>query len=345
MSDSNIERNRKELKAWEAWKIICSVDGLAKDKRYGKGIEEELKREFDSLEKFKIFVPEARRILSEIIKNAFKKKIGRICHSNIDEIFKFKFAPSDDNDCENEKHGKLNAKKMDDAEKQSSDHKAKFDDLMYWANEFDSQLAIKSKDSSTANKSYKDWLWNKCENSKDPKLKIIRGKLLASRGVINEIAEKYLKVNHYEIWVNYERSRKSEDGKFLKFSCDSLDRQINDDGTVIGDVIAAPQEMTNQIGSQNLLREDLCAEFTSSEMAFILAAANRMLSNQEFLDFVQLKKSAANSYWNNTLCNKLRSDSVYYELLHTPEVLDTIKFLLTQEKSAKPFLLKVDEAN
>lgn len=70
-----------------------------------------------------------------------------------------------------------------------------------WAHEFDCGI-IEKTNSEKSPKNYKDHTWECISRSDDPPLKIIRGQLLGFVGVINEIAERFLRNNFRQIWEN-----------------------------------------------------------------------------------------------------------------------------------------------
>ncbi len=60
------------------------------------------------------------------------------------------------------------------------------------AHEFDCGI-IEKADFAKTRKNYKDYIWLKLSKSEDPPLKVIRGGLTGTQGIINEIVEKWLK--------------------------------------------------------------------------------------------------------------------------------------------------------
>ena len=68
-----------------------------------------------------------------------------------------------------------------------------------WACEFDAGIVEKANISKTS-KNYKDHTWECILRSDDPPLKIIRGQLVGPKGIINEIAERFLRCNYPQIW-------------------------------------------------------------------------------------------------------------------------------------------------
>ncbi len=66
------------------------------------------------------------------------------------------------------------------------------------AHEFDCGI-IEKADLAKTKKNYKDYIWLKLSNSEDPPLKIIRGGLIGTHGIINEIVEKWLKDNGWQM--------------------------------------------------------------------------------------------------------------------------------------------------
>ena len=300
--------NDKKLAAWENWKKICSVAGCDAN---------------------------SQKILSQLIRNAFLKKFNKICPQNTSEIFDLGWLNDAVQRTEQNSHGSATKTKGQK-------------NLEFWAHEFDCGI-INTPIPENQNgifKHYKDFLWAKKAVSNDPPLKVISGKLVGELGVINDIAEKYLRNNHYEVWLNYNeycnnqnRKNKLQDPSLRHVS---IDQPVGDDDAEVAELIGDPRVSSDFSESEKLLYQDICAAFNVTEIAFILAKTYLLMSSPEFLDFVQMKKTAANYYWNNTVVKKLKSDSIYYELLGSPGAINLIKKLLSTEKSAKTFLLKVE---
>ena len=66
------------------------------------------------------------------------------------------------------------------------------------AHEFDCGI-IEKADLAKTRKNYKDYIWFKLSKSEDPPLKVIRGGLIGTQGIINEIVEKWLKDNGWQM--------------------------------------------------------------------------------------------------------------------------------------------------
>ncbi|MBR4663063.1 MAG: hypothetical protein IKO93_04235 [Lentisphaeria bacterium] len=95
-----------------------------------------------------------------------------------------------------------------------------------WAHEFDCGI-IEKTNSPKSPKNYKDHTWESISRSNDPPLKVIRGQLLGPQGIINEIAERYLRYNYPQIWekqISLQSPVSSDDNK-----SDTLEDLIEDE--------------------------------------------------------------------------------------------------------------------
>lgn len=210
MNDRNKEWNEKSLTAWNQWKSICSICGCS---------------------------DEYKHILMIEVVNAFQKKLHSVIGNQLDSLFSDSYEattageekterailpsqsgelPSDgsfyhsedfdekdidkDKDLEDlitpEDANELNP---DDAENQEQGNKTEKLFRVDWAHEFDCGI-IEKANSGKSPKNYKDHTWECINRSDDPPLKIIRGQLLGHLGIINEIAERFLRNNFHQIW-------------------------------------------------------------------------------------------------------------------------------------------------
>ena len=127
----------------------------------------------------------AQETLTPLILTAFKEKFDSICPANVEEIY-------------------ANCKSLS------------------WTYEFDAGICrpapngenmkflegiVPPAELEPIKKCYKDYLWTLKQYRPDPPLKVILGSLIGQHGLINSIAEHYLRHYHYSIWFNYNQNR------------------------------------------------------------------------------------------------------------------------------------------
>ena len=217
MTDYDETWNDNSLIAWNQWKDICSICGCPDESRrtlksevarafkkkirsivgnqldslftadYGSGTTEKEKEEDDVLPSQSGHLPTSAVFYND------DADIEAECPNRIEfdvEAFEQDRATRDDDDVYDE----------DQEEDDISDTTCRKNDWrMFWAYEFDHGIEEKAK-SPTSPKNYKDHTWECIKRSNDPPLKVIRGQLLGKHGIINEIAERYLRDYHYELW-------------------------------------------------------------------------------------------------------------------------------------------------
>lgn len=347
MSNEDITWNEQALKAWNRWKETCSVANLT-------GIDEQknesvTKKIYSDAELAELTVWQIK--LSIEIKNAFEKKFSSLLGEKtkyFDEVMKNHSLKSSSEDKTSKSLPK--AKKKNAAESEPVFNGS----LADWAHEFDcgvinTNIPEAEQAKLGPNKVYKDFVWAKLAESDDPPLKIIRGKLLGKYGIINGIAERYLRENYFEIWVRCNeyknaKSRKDAPANLPQITHISINHPQNESEDDTNPVERIPDPSQNEpVDSLSFLAQDIRAAFTCEEIAFMLAKIYRLLSDPDFLQLVGKKREAANEYWNKKLLPQLRSKKCYDLLAPKGAVEIMINILKESEKASKSFLLKVEQ--
>lgn len=225
MTNREEEWNENSLMAWNQWKTICSICGCPSE--YKKFLMVEVARAFerkiksvvgdqlDSLFSTKSYSEANEKTVEE--QAVLPSQSGRLPENT---VFYKMDESIDDSHCaeslklasEAEDPAKENIEdvpfdqevieKENLQEDQSNISDApliQHDFRVDWAHEFDCGI-IEKANSEKSPKNYKDLTWECIARSDDPPLKIIRGKLLGHLGIINEIAERYLRNNFHQIW-------------------------------------------------------------------------------------------------------------------------------------------------
>lgn len=195
---------------------------------------------------------------------------------------------------------------------------------------------------------YKNHTFEKAENSEDPPLKTIHGKIIGPKGYVNDILKKYLRLN--DSGASF--GPQSEAVKNFEEKME-LDARISEDSnTTYGDLLP---ELSKEDPRFRIIDFDaetvemFCKQFTLQELAILLACVFYELptTSPELHAFVGKKKSAINDCLPN-LMGRLRLLSRKYDITVTDvnfvsKVEKWIFLALEAEKTARP-LLKVIEA-
>lgn len=217
MTNYNENWNEKALIAWDQWKAICSICGCPDEQQkilmvevtraFQKKFHSVIGTQLDSL-----FSPDYRVEIKNDDreeKDVLPSQSGRL---PTDSLF-YKTDEASDDDDEDTPLGKVESDvesgepdfvETDEpgSEQQDDSFDAPVNPKDYrinWAHEFDCGIMEKAN-SPTSPKNYKDHTWECIQRSDDPPLKIIRGQLLGFQGIINEIAERFLRNNFHQIW-------------------------------------------------------------------------------------------------------------------------------------------------
>ena len=217
MTNHNENWNEKALIAWDQWKAICSICGCPDESKkilmvevtraFQKKFHSVIGTQLDSL-----FSPDCRAEFKNEDceeKDVLPSQSGRL---PTDSLF-YKTDESSDDDDEDASLGNtepdtesgeqdfvVQEESSDEQQDDASDTPVNPKDYrVNWAHEFDCGI-IEKADSPTRPKNYKDHTWECIQRSDDPPLKIIGGLLLGFLGIINEIAERFLRNNFHQIW-------------------------------------------------------------------------------------------------------------------------------------------------
>ncbi len=162
MTEFTEEENARTLKAWNAWKEVCWVHGLGKPRG-------------DSLPI--IGTAEDEKLLSDMIQNAFRRKLTPYIGQLEDDQGSFSFSNID---CAQEFDAALcEYEHVDIPDRRCHDGVRKL----------------------RAKKAWKDDVWQAVATSEDHPVKVIVGKLLGNMGVIDRIVEEWLRSN-FVVGVN-----------------------------------------------------------------------------------------------------------------------------------------------
>ncbi|HCG25264.1 MAG TPA: hypothetical protein DE060_18705 [Lentisphaeria bacterium] len=217
MTNHNENWNEKALIAWDQWKAICSICGCLAEQQKILMVEvsRAFKKKFHSVigtQLDSLFSPdycvEIKNDDSEE-KDVLPSQSGRL---PTDSLF-YKTDESSEDDDEDAslenmepdtESGEQDFVAQDDSGNEQQDDTSDTpvnpkDYRVNWAHEFDCGI-IEKANSPTSPKNYKDHTWECIQRSDDPPLKIIRGQLLGFQGIINEIAERFLRNNFHQIW-------------------------------------------------------------------------------------------------------------------------------------------------
>lgn len=217
----------------------------------------------------------------------------------------------------------------------------------FWVDHFDNYLVAKITAEQNS-KDYKNYIWNKIAESNDPPLKLISGKLLGEKGLINAIAEKYLKENHVDLWENLKEYNNNKrrvrkiDTAPIQFI--SKDENIDEEGNnIYADIIG--QEDKHFIFGYNdtEICNKLSETFENKEILLFIAEKFNMLSSPATESYFNLKKTAITNMWNNQVYRKMQKEMpIIFSMGTYEKIFICMKKVLSAEKSAEPFLLELD---
>ena len=236
MNDRNKEWNEKSLTAWNQWKSICSICGCPDESRqilmvevanaFQKKLHSVIGTELDYLfyDNYKTILGKEEISESDTLPSQtghlpsdgsfyFSEDYGKEVaefDKNLEDLVpqddadgrKFNSEPSDDLESvagQNYQDDGEAEDVLEDNAEPGSEKKAEKRFRVDWAHEFDCGIIEKANHEKSP-KNYKDYTWECISRSNDPPLKIIRGQLLGHLGIINEIAERFLRNNFYQIW-------------------------------------------------------------------------------------------------------------------------------------------------
>lgn len=167
-----------------------------------------------------------------------------------------------------------------------------------WGCEFDNGIIEQENRPNSKIKNQKDYIWKKVEESKDPELKVIRGKLLGEYGIINDIAERFLR-NDYPML--YEKAKKG-----IMFIDDEEDPSSSEKSQ------SWYNDLPSDINSEEILDgagKDFDEKeintyinnfFTIQDIAIAYVQLHGIpLYSETLLKFIGLKKTACSTRWNN----------------------------------------------
>ena len=189
-------------------------------------------------------------------------------------------------------------------------------------------------------KNYKDFVWNLIENSDDPPLLVIHGKLIGPLGIINDIVINYLKEHGF-------RSGHNTDGELVLVPPTSTDAPLEGkDGSQSDIEQLIPAETTpGDLNETDLevIRKFVSEKITPQMVALILAKAMKItFEERSLLKFIGVGKSQAYELFKaaqSTLA-KFLDDEFDKECWHsaTHHILFSLYSIIQSEKGAEDFL-------
>lgn len=329
MNDCNKEWNEKSLAAWNQWKHICSICGCPDEYRY---------------------------ILMVEVANAFYKKLYSVIGKEADSLFDNDqptavddddepFAEDDETTAPLETDDGASGEFCGEANKNAGLwDKPKKNSRVDWAHEFDCGI-IEKANSETSPKNYKDHTWECIKRSDDPPLKIIRGQLLGRLGIINEIAERFLRNNFHGKWVEYIGHMKQ-----ISFQEPlNSDEKGEEEAGTLADIIPGDDPPPQLDPSErNYLRECFKGLFTNDNAAILLVhLSNLSIAMPELRNYVGLSSvSPLYDRFNNVILRKIFAlPEECLQALRTPGAGKFLISLLIEqikpEKEASLLLQKV----
>lgn len=242
-----------------------------------------------------------------------------------------------------------------------------------WAHEFDSGIhdpdvkkyvrgfteyaGLHPEEAEEHGKFFKDYLWLLCEKREyGTKLDFIKGKLIGTGGIINQVVEHFIRREHNDLYINWMRNKdnKTKDSPKTYISIQSLDQPLKEDQTTtLMDRISSdssftqPFEETNHKNRINF--EARLSAFSWQEIAFLLAATTGKLTQEITMQFVGINSPAAISRFNkNKEFEKKRSTFQKYmreagiSLEEKKECINLMKKRLRVEKNSEAFLNMIE---
>lgn len=206
-------------------------------------------------------------------------------------------------------------------------------------------------------KFFKDYLWLLCEKREyGTKLDFIKGKLIGSGGIINQVVEHYIRREHNELYINWMRNRdnKTKDSPKTYIAVQSLDQPLKEDKTItLMDVISSdsdyPQASEEMTHKSEIDLESRLNAFTWQEIACLLASVPGKLTHPATMKFVGINSMAAMSRFNNDkeFNRKRITFQKYMEKADTSleekkECINLMKKRLKAEKNSEEFLNMIE---
>ena len=349
--------NERMLAAWEEWKEICFVGGCSPNAQ--RLLETEIYASFRS--KFAIiFKDNVEDFLLTIANDAPRKdNYGDECDGENEDNTYGKI--DNDDECDFGRNSEAEVKSDDEDDVQRERNSIAVQSLKkLWALEFDHGVieTPPPETDSPVNKDaviefqphfkcYKDFLWYVKEHSDDLPLKVIRGKLTGPLGIINSIADNYLRFTRPDIWENYveARNNKSRQKKkdVAKIELISIQEQINEDGDTRDDLIP---------GSETVIHEDLVdiekeirETFSVEELALILARRAKLLTHPETEKFLNAGHTKISSMWNDPNSGLLKKCREHFKFFQNERrAIFIMKKIIAAEKNSKSFLNTFEKA-
>lgn len=347
--------NEQMLEAWEEWKEICFVGGCS---------------------------PNTQRLLETEIYAAFRGKFEIVFRNNVDDFLstigndaprkdknddECDTPPIDDTDeqiggdgkCDIYRDNEADAELGGEDEVQRKKSSVSMQSLKtLWALEFDhGVIETAPPDSAVIGgvvvefqphfKCYKDFLWYVKQHSDDLPLKVIRGKLTGPLGIINGIADNYLRFTRPDIWENYVEARnnktRQKKREIDKIEQVSMQEEVNEDGDMRGDFIP---------GSETVIHEDLAdiekeirEIFSVEELALILARRAKLLTHPETENFLHAGHTKISGMWNDPNSGLLKKCRKYFNFFQIEsQAIFIMKKIIAAEKNSKRFLDIFEEA-
>ena len=368
MKEFDPQWNDRMLEAWEEWKEICFVGGCNPDTQ--RLLETEIYAAFRA--KFEIiFKDNVEDFLFTIGNDAPRKDKNEDewdgenednADGKIGDDGEFDFGLNSESDVEIDSE--------DDVQRERNSVSAQSLKTL-WALEFDHGVietpppdssvvedAIETPppDSSVVEgvvefqplfKCYKDFLWYVKQHSDDPPLKVIRGKLVGPLGIINGIADNYLRFTRPDIWENYVEARnnknrqKKKDVKQIKQV--SIQEEVNEDGDTLGDFIRGGNPVFHEELAD--IKKEIKAIFTVKELALILARRAKLLTHPETEKFLNAGHTTISGIWNdptNGLRKKCREHFKFFQ--KESQAIFIMKNIIAEEKNSKSFLNTFEKA-
>ena len=197
-------------------------------------------------------------------------------------------------------------------------------------------------------KKYKDYLWALVQDSSDPSLQVIRGKLTSPVGIINGIADNYLKVHYPAQWENYQEFRNNTARKNKRDTPPvqeiSLQAPVGEDGTSLEELVPGEDWQPGDEKPADLERK-LTELFSPREIALIFAHMAKKTTAPETEAFLGCGHTTIANMWNNGqpgqlgLREKIRTHADFFQ---SQGVVFFMKKRLEAEKNAGPFLKLIE---
>ena len=193
-------------------------------------------------------------------------------------------------------------------------------------------------------KNYKDFIWLKIEEENDPPLKIIRGQLTASKSVLSNVLEKFVKEKGLVVGVKDHYSTSSS----------SLNEKIGDEEDSVEKIDTlhfVPASLPDIPEEEKVEFTRLFKEmFSSSECVILLAYFKRIAFTDPIVESaVGVKKSRASKMLENLLERLMPLQKEFKSLAYeygqgavADMVVNILKEQIKAEKSLSEFLLRVE---